>query len=74
MGPHPACSYEGQSHYSIDFAQRVHFPSDPLQTGPIYFKCTRKSGLLGVACEAFPKQVNFMLDESIHTLGRVPTV
>ena len=67
LGPHPACSYEGKCHYSFDFAQQVHFPSDPLQPGPIYFKCTRKCGLFGVACEAFPKQVNFMLDESINT-------
>ena len=67
LGPHPACGYEENSHYSFDFAQQVHFPSDPLQTGPIYFKCTRKCGIFDVACEAFPKQVNFMLDESITT-------
>ena len=67
LGPHASCSYAGKSHYSFDFAQQVHFPSDPLQPGPIYFKCPRKCGLFGVACEAFPRQVNFMLDESINT-------
>ena len=64
-------SYAWKIHYSFDFAQQVHFPSDPLQPGPIYFKCPRKCGLFGVACEAFPKQVNVMLDGSINKL---PTV
>ena len=67
LGPHASCSYAGKSHYSFDFAQQVHFPSDPLQPGPIYFKCPHKCGLFSVACEAFPRQVNFMLDESINT-------
>ena len=67
LGPHTACSFAEKAHYSFDFAQQVHFPSDPLQPGPIYFKCTRKCGLFGVACEAFPRQVNYMLDESVHT-------
>ena len=38
LGPHPECTYAGKSHYCFDFAQQVHFPSDPLQPGPIYFK------------------------------------
>ena len=67
LGRHAACSFTGKAHYSFDFAQQVHYPSDPLQPGPIYFKCPRKCGLFGVACEAFPKQVNFLLDESVHT-------
>ena len=67
LGPHAACSFAGKCHYGFDFAQQVHFPSNPLQPGPIYFKCPRKCGLFGVACEAFPKQVNFMLDESVNT-------
>ena len=25
------------AHYSFDFAQQVHYPSNPLQPGPIYF-------------------------------------
>ena len=51
------CSYPGKCHYSFDFAQQVHFPSDPLQPGPIYFKCPRKCGLFGIECEPFPRQV-----------------
>ncbi|KAI0240160.1 hypothetical protein LSAT2_009142 [Lamellibrachia satsuma] len=42
LGPHASCSYAGKSHYNFDFAQQVHFPSDPLQPGPIYFKCPHK--------------------------------
>ena len=30
-------SFDGLGHYSMDFAQQVHFPSNPLQPGPIYF-------------------------------------
>ena len=29
-------------HYSFDYAQQVHYPSDPLQPGPIYFLTPRK--------------------------------
>ena len=67
LGRHAACSFTGKTHYSFDFAQQVLYPSDPLQPGPIYFKCPQKCSLFGVACEAFLKQVNFLLDESIHT-------
>lgn len=67
LGQHAECSFAGRNHYSFDFAQQVHFPSDPLQPGPIYFKCPRKCGLFGVASEAFPKQVNFLMDESVNT-------
>ena len=33
-----ACSWNGTMHYSFDYAQQVHIPSNPLQPGPIYFK------------------------------------
>ena len=29
-------------HYSFDYAQLVHTPSNPMQPGPIYFKTPRK--------------------------------
>lgn len=50
-------------HYSFDYAQQVHLPSNPLQPGPIYFLTPRKVGLFGVCCEGFPQQVNFVVDE-----------
>lgn len=67
LGCHAPCSYDGMMHYSMDFAQQIHYPSDPLQSGPMYFKTARKCGIFGVACEALPKQVTFLLDESIQT-------
>lgn len=36
------CSFSGTMHYSFDYAQQVHFPSNPMQPGPIYFKTPRK--------------------------------
>ena len=59
-------TFEGLGHYSMDFAQQVHFPSNPLQPGPIYFKTPRKCGIFGVMCEAIPCQVNFLIDESVQ--------
>ena len=51
-------------HYSFDYAQQVHYPSDPLQPGPIYFLTPRKCTIFGVNCEAIPRQVNFLTDEA----------
>uniref|UniRef100_A0A1X7T5Z3 CCHC-type domain-containing protein n=1 Tax=Amphimedon queenslandica TaxID=400682 RepID=A0A1X7T5Z3_AMPQE len=55
------------AHYSFDYAQQVHYPSSPLQAGPIYFLTPRKCGIFGVCCEAIPQQVNFLIDESFDT-------
>ena len=35
-----------------------------MQPGPIYFLTPRKCSVLGVNCEAIPRQVNFLTDES----------
>ena len=48
-------------HCSFDYAQQVHYPSDPLQ---IYFLTPRKCTVFGVNCEALPRQVNFLTDEA----------
>ena len=60
----PANSRDLSAHYSFDYAQQVHYPSDPLQPGPIYFLCPRKCAVFGVHCEAIPRQVNFLCDEA----------
>ena len=60
----PSNSRDIQVHYSFDYAQQVHFPSDPLQPGPIYFLTPRKCSVFGVNCEALPRQVNFLTDEA----------
>ena len=31
------------AHYSFDFAQQMHYPSNPLQPGPIYILTPRKA-------------------------------
>ena len=61
------CSFNGTVHYSYDYAQQLHYPSDPSQAGPVYFKTPRKCALFGVCCEGIPRQVNFLIDESVLT-------
>ena len=56
-----------KAHYSFDYAQQVHFLSDPMQPGPIYFLTPRKCSIFGVNCEALPRQVNFLTDECGET-------
>ena len=46
-----ACSLNASIHYSFDFAQQIHVPSNPMQPGPVYFKTPRKCGIFGVMCE-----------------------
>ena len=62
-----ACSLNATAHYSFDYAQQVHIPSNPMQPGPIYFKTPRKCGIFGVMCEGLPRQVNFLIDEAVST-------
>lgn len=64
-----ACSFDGSMHYSFDYAQQVHIPSNPLQPGPIYFKAPRKCGIFGIMCEGVPRQVNYLIDEA-STIGK----
>ena len=49
-------SYDGTVHYSYDYAQQLHFPANPNQPGPIYFKTPWKFALFGVCCEAIQQQ------------------
>lgn len=67
--PSAPCSRNLTMHYSFDYAQQVHLPSNPLQPGPIYFLVPRKYGLFGVCCEAIPRQVNFLIDEA-HLISK----
>lgn len=60
-----ACSLNATMHYSFDFAQQIHIPSNPMQPGPIYFKTPQKCGIFGVMCEAIPRQVNYLIDEAV---------
>ena len=67
------CSKKIAMHYSFDFAQQVHYPSDPMQPGPMYFlvprKCGHFSGLLWSTATAnqLPdwRQINYLIDEAV---------
>lgn len=52
-------------HYCFDYAQQVHYPSDPLQPGPMYILTTRKCGIFGVCYPGIPQQVNYLTDEGM---------
>ena len=56
-----------------DYTQQVHYLSNPLQPGPIYFKTPQKCAIFGVCCEAIPRQINFLV-MSQFSLVREPTV
>ncbi|XP_038056881.1 uncharacterized protein LOC119728640 [Patiria miniata] len=65
LGPNTPCTNAIDMHYSFDYAQQVHFPSDPIQPGPVYFLTPRKLGIFGVHCEGVTKQLNYLVDESV---------
>ena len=65
LGEHCANTKEMTMHYSFDYAQQVHYPSSPLQPGPMYFLVPRKCGIFGVCCEALPQQINYLIDEGM---------
>uniref|UniRef100_A0A1X7TMA6 Uncharacterized protein n=1 Tax=Amphimedon queenslandica TaxID=400682 RepID=A0A1X7TMA6_AMPQE len=61
----PVNQVEVEVHYRFHYAQQVHYPTDALQPGPIYFLTPRKCGLFGVCCEALPRQVTYLVDEAM---------
>jgi len=65
LGEHCDNTSEMTMHYSFDYAQQVHYPSSPLQPGPMYFLVPRKCGIFGVCCEALPQQINYLIDEGM---------
>ena len=58
-----------QMHYSFDYVQQVHFPSNPEQPGPACFLTARKCQLFRVACELLRTQVTYLIDEG-ETVGK----
>ena len=63
----PTGSGPAKVHYSFDYAQQVHYPHNPLQPGPMYFKTARKCGVFGVCSEGTPRQLNYLIDEAMDT-------
>ncbi|KAI0237073.1 hypothetical protein LSAT2_012447 [Lamellibrachia satsuma] len=57
---HPPSTF----HYSFDFAQQLHYPANPLQPSPVYFKTARKVQLFGIHAEGLSRQVNYLIDEA----------
>ena len=53
------------SHYSFDYAQNIHLPSDPMQVRSLFFLCPKKVGIFGVCTEAIPCQVILLQHYSI---------
>ncbi|MEQ2176856.1 hypothetical protein GOODEAATRI_032527, partial [Goodea atripinnis] len=50
---------------------QMHFPSNPLQPGPMYFLTPRKFGLFRVSCEGPQKQVNWRVVENSSPESRL---
>jgi hypothetical protein len=48
---------------SFDFAEQVHYPSNPAQVGPMYFKTPRKCSMFGMQDEKTHVQTNYLIDE-----------
>ncbi|XP_033642526.1 uncharacterized protein LOC117302652 [Asterias rubens] len=63
LGRNAPCSRQCDMHYSFDFGQQLHYPSNPVQPSPLYFLQPRKCSLFGVCCEGVPQQINYLIDE-----------
>ena len=71
LGPNPPCSVDLTVHYSFDYAQQVHYPSNPLQPGPMYFMTPRKCGVFGVSCEGVNQQVRYYIFMFIYVFAQL---
>uniref|UniRef100_A0A7M5XGV4 DUF7869 domain-containing protein n=2 Tax=Clytia hemisphaerica TaxID=252671 RepID=A0A7M5XGV4_9CNID len=63
------CSSDSIAHYSWDYAQQTHYPANPLQPGPIYFKTPRKCAIFGICNDGINLQFDYLIDE-ICTTGK----
>ena len=63
------CSVPISMLYSFDHAQSVHYPSNPLQPGPMYIKTACKCDIFGICCEGSRIQVNYLIDEA-ESIGK----
>ena len=55
------------AHYSWDYAQQLHYPHNPFQPGPIYFKVPRKCGIFRVCNDGINLQYNYLIGEIVST-------
>ena len=56
-------------HFTFDFAQQACIPHRAREVGALYFKVPRRIQIFGVAAEAVPEQVNYLIDEN-QTIGK----
>ena len=54
------------ANYSYDFMQQIHYLYNAQQTGPEYFKMTRKRGLFGVCNDGIQQMVLYLVDEAAN--------
>ena len=52
-------TYNIKAHYSFDYAQQDHYPSNPLQPGPTYFHTPRKCGIFGINLKPYADILTF---------------
>ena len=48
----------------VRFAQQLHYSTNPLQPGPIFFKTPRKMQFLTVHAEGISHQMKYLIDEA----------
>ena len=65
----PNCSFKGMAHFSWDYAQQTHYPYNPVQPGPIYFKTPRKCSIFGICNDGINMQYNYLVGE-INSTGK----
>ena len=55
-------------------AQQVHYPSDTLHPGLMYYFTPQNCALFGVCCKAIPWQINYFIDEAMDVGKRSNTI
>lgn len=51
-------------HYSFDYLQQVHYPTDSQQASPVYFLTRRKCAIFTVSCKASGRSIFYIIDEA----------
>ena len=51
-------------HYSFDYLQQVHYPTNSQQASPVYFLTCRKCLVFIVSCESSGRSIFYLIDET----------
>ncbi len=60
----PANTQDTTVHYSFDYLQQVHYPTDSQQASPVYFLTRRKCSVFIVSSESSGRSVFYLIDEA----------